>query len=719
MPDNKRVKVAKLSGFCFGVDRAVREAEHLIAESPANTAIYTLGPLIHNPQMLQHFAENGIKEITPEEIDPLLSACDRTHHITLIIRAHGIEKQFSEKLQAFAEENPFFTLIDCTCPYVKKIHRIVSEHTTPDTLLIVIGSAEHPEVKGIISFANGPIIIFPDSGSILPPDDPEKPVLMVAQTTQNTEEWKKCQKFIQKLYTNPQIFDTICSVTENRQKETATLCKHVDLMLVIGGKNSSNTNKLFQIARTACKNTFLVERLSELPLEQLQPGIRVGIAAGASTPGSIIKEVETIMSENISRMEGENFAELLEQSLKTLHTGETVKGVITSIAANEIFVDLGTKTTGVISSEDLSEDGSINPADVYKVGDEIEAIVTKVSDNDGVATLSRKRIERMNNWKKIVEAYENGEVLEGKIVDVVKGGVIILLHAVRVFIPASQTGLPNTADLSPLRGTEQKVKIIDLDQNRNRAIASIRVIQREERKALKEQFWANIEEGKHYTGTVKSLKNYGAFVDLGGVNGMVHITELAWTHIKHPSEVVKKGDVIDVYVKSFDSETKRISLGYKADEDNPWVLFTNQYKVGDVTSAIIMSLLPFGAFAQIIPGTDGLIHISQIANRRIANPAEVLTVGQTVNVKITDIDYENQRISLSMRALIEDDEPEEVEEVEEAVEEVEEAVEEVEDAAPVEEPATAEEAAPAEGAELTEAVEQASKEPAENAGEQE
>ena len=428
------------------------------------------------------------------------------------------------------------------------------------------------------------------------------------------------------------------------------------MMLVIGGKESSNTNKLYHIAKEGCKSTFFVERLSDLPIERIQPGINVGIAAGASTPGSIIKEVKTIMSEKIIEMEGENFAELLEQSLKTLHTGETVKGIITSIAANEIFVDLGTKTTGVISTEELSEDTSINPADKFKVGDEIEAIVIKVSDNDGVATLSRKRIERQNNWTSIVDAYNNGTVLEGKIVDAVKGGVIILLNAVRVFIPASHTGLAKDADISVLRGTTQQVKIIDIDESRNRAIASIRVLQREARKAAEEEFWANVEEGKRYTGTVKSLKSYGAFVDLGGVNGMVHVTELSWTRIKHPSEVVKEGDVIEVYVKSFDRESGRISLGYKAAEDDPWVKFTSQYSVGDVANVKILSLLPFGAFAQVIPGTDGLIHISQIANRKIAKPSEVLSVGDMVDVKITEIDEENRKISLSIRALLEDEE---------------------------------------------------------------
>ncbi|MCI8331713.1 MAG: 30S ribosomal protein S1 [Clostridiales bacterium] len=358
---------------------------------------------------------------------------------------------------------------------------------------------------------------------------------------------------------------------------------------------------------------------------------------------------------NMEEAQNESFAELLEQSLKTLHTGEIVKGIITSMSANEVFVDLGTKTTGVIASDEFSDDTSYRVEDHFNIGDEIEAIVIKVNDMDGVATLSRKRIERNNNWSIIVDAYKDGTILEGKITDVVKGGLIIVLHSVRVFIPATHSGVPKDGDLNTLKGTTQQVKIIDLDESRNRAIASIRVVLREQRKAAEEEFWANIEEGKRYTGTVKSLKNYGAFIDLGGVNGMVHITELSWTRIKHPSEVLKEGQQVEVFVKSFDKEEGKISLGYKADEDDPWLKFTSQYDVNDVATVKILSLLPFGAFAEILPGVDGLIHISQIANRKIARPAEVLEIGQEVDAKIIEIDDENRKISLSIKALLDDD----------------------------------------------------------------
>ncbi len=652
------VKVASLAGFCFGVDRAVRRLDEVLAKKDEKTTVYTLGALIHNPQMISHYEKCGVITADPDDIEEIYRKTDEDHRTVILLRAHGIERQTEEKLRGYEKANNFFTVTDCTCPYVKKIHRIVESKCDENTPLIVIGSKEHPEVKGILSYTDGEKYVFSSSEEVAGAKIPEKNAVAVAQTTQNISEWKKCQENIKKLCTNPQFFDTICTVTENRQNEVGSLSRDSDIMLIIGGKSSSNTNKLYRIAKQNCPRTYFIENLSDLPDFSLQPECRVGIAAGASTPMGIIKEVETIMNEKTS-MEGENFAELLEQSFKTLHTGETVKGVITAVSANEIFVDLGTKTTGVISTDELSDDASAETLAKYKVGDEIEAIVVKVSDADGVANLSRKKIERLQNWSKIVEAYNNGEVLTGKIVDVVKGGVIISVKDVRVFIPASHTGLPKDADVSALRGTTQKVKIIELDESRNRAIASIRVVLREERKAQEEAFWSEIEEGKRYEGTVKSIKSYGAFVDLGGVSGMVHITELSWSRIKNPSEVVKEGQKISVYVKSFDRETGRISLGYKAEEDDPWLKFKSQYNVNDVVSCKIMSLLPFGAFAEIIPGADGLIHISQIANKKIAKPADVLNVGDVVDAKITEIDDENRKISLSIRALIEEKEEKE------------------------------------------------------------
>ena len=455
-------------------------------------------------------------------------------------------------------------------------------------------------------------------------------------------------KIIEKVYTNPFIFDTICNVTAERQKEAYDLARRSDVMIVIGSRGSSNTVKLYEICSSVCDRTYLIEDASGLSDIVIPYNKTVSITAGASTPYSVIREVERNMSETT-----ENFAQMLEESLKTLNTGDVVCGTVSAISPNEIHLDLGTKTTGVISRDQITDDQSAKLEDMFKIGDEVEAFVIKVSDVDGIATLSKKRVDSDKNWKNIVAAYESGEILEGKIVEAVKGGVIISLDSNRVFIPASQTGIPRDGDLSALVGTTQRVKIIEVKNERRRAYASIRAVAREERKAKEKAFWDTVEEGAIYEGPVKSLTSYGAFVDLGGVDGMVHLTELSWRRIHHPSEVVKVGDVIKVFVKSIDREKGRISLGYKTEDTDPWFIFNNKYKIGDTANVKVVSLMPFGAFAEIVPGVDGLIHISQIADHKIEKPDDVLKVGDTVDVKITDINQETKKVSLSIRALLE------------------------------------------------------------------
>lgn len=353
--------------------------------------------------------------------------------------------------------------------------------------------------------------------------------------------------------------------------------------------------------------------------------------------------------------EQENFAQLLEESFKTLNTGDTVRGIVTSVSGTEVHVDIGSKVTGILTLENVTEDPQAKLEDMFKVGDEVEAIAVRVSDLDGIATLSKKKIDAHNNWSKILEAKETGEILEGKVTEAVKGGVIVYALSQRIFIPASQTPVPKDGDLATLVGTKQRFKIIDIKEERRRAVGSIRVVAREERKAQLEKFWSEIEVGKHYTGKVKSLTSYGAFIDLGGIDGMVHNSELSWLRISSPKDVVAVGDTLEVFVKDFDREKNRISLGYKTEETNPWKLFTDKYNVDDVVPVTIVSMMPFGAFAQIIPGVDGLIHISQIADRKLASPSEVLTKGQVVDAKITDIDTENCKVSLSIRALLDKD----------------------------------------------------------------
>lgn len=653
----KKVLVASLAGFCFGVRRAVDFVEGLLAEKKPNERICTLGHLIHNRQVMESFSARGVKVAEEGELRALVSSACKTSPVVLAGRAHGIERDLYRFLIEAARENPFFSFYDLTCPYVAKIHRIAREMTDEKELFVVFGDAAHPEVRGIVSYARGEHVVVSSAEEcerILLPriKSGNLHVVAVAQTTQKLSEWKKVELFLKKVCTNAKIFDTICSVTENRQKEAASLAGQVDLMIVAGGRHSANTRSLYETIRQKMSAVCLVEEAKELRALSLAGHTRVGITAGASTPRYIIEEVEQTMSEMLAAKE-EIFAELLEGSLKTLNTGDIVTGVITSISATEIHVDLSTKGTGILPAEEMPLDPETGKP-LFKVGDEIEAFVVRVSDLEGVVGLSRRKIEKMSEWKKIAEAYKEGTVLEGKVSDVIKGGLVVTSGVSRIFIPASQTGVPKDGDMSALKGTIQQFTIIEIDEHRNRAVGSIKAVLRAKRREAQEKFWNTVEEGMKFEGTVKSLTSYGAFVDLGGVDGMVHVSELSWSRIKNPAEVVSVGDKISVYVKSFDKEKKRISLGCKTEENNPWNLFTSRFSEGDVAPVKIVGLTPFGAFAEIIPDVDGLIHISQIADRKIGNPAEYLALDQVVQAKIIGIDQEKKKVSLSIRALLDE-----------------------------------------------------------------
>ncbi len=655
------IEIAKNAGFCFGVDRAVNSVYGLIEEKKTHK-IYTLGNLIHNPTISEDLEKKGVGIISEDELERVYDECDDDNPCTVVVRAHGVTKQVYEKLEKFSAGKKGFNYLDCACPYVKKIHKIVKDNADKDTLLLVYGDPDHPEVKGIVSFAEGEYEVFSGVESlekyVNTNKNAQKKAVVVSQTTQNLTEWKKSQKIIEKVYTNSFIFDTICSVTEKRQTETEKLAQKVDCMVIIGGRNSSNTNKLYDTAKKHQPNTVLIENADELDLCILGNNMKVGISAGASTPGSIIEEVKNKMSENTKNIDtmvaNDDFAAMLEESFKTLNTGDIVKGIVLAVNSNEVQVDLGAKVTGIVPYSEVSDNPAVKLEDEFKVGDEIEVMVTRVSDIDGVASLSKKRVDAITNWKNVVESFNEGKVLEGKVTDVIRGGVLVFAEGQKLFVPASHTGLAKDADLSVLKGTDTKVKIIDINEQRRRAVASIRVVAREEKKAAEEAFWATLEKDKKYEGKVKSITNYGVFVDLGGVDGMIHSTELSWTHFRHPSEVVSIGETLTVYVKDFDLETKRISLGYKTEENNPWNAFVEKYAVGDVATVKVVNMMPFGAFAEVLPGVDGLIHISQIADKKISKPADVLENGQEVEAKITDIDMENRKISLSIRALIEE-----------------------------------------------------------------
>ena len=644
------IQVAESAGFCFGVNRAVELVER-VAKNGKRVA--TLGPIIHNRHAVAHFEQMGVRVIE--------NPSEATQRDTVIIRSHGVTKAVKEELEKTGAE-----VVDATCPFVKRIHGIVSRAEEEGALPVIIGTRSHPEVLGIAGWcSNCKIFESPEelenwikSGEI----DADFPVHMVCQTTSTESLWKKCGEIAKKQFTNLKIFDTICKATEFRQSEAAQLSKNCQAMVVVGDTHSSNTGRLAMICREHCDRVVLVDNAAELDPDFFRGVADVGITAGASTPAWIIKEVNKTMSEiiNVETVE-ESFAELLEQSIKTLNTGDKVTGIVTGIGTTEVQIDLGTKHAGYIPYDEVSADPTVKPEDILKVGDEIEVFVVRVNDQEGTCQLSKKKLDGMKIWDDMATWCEEKATVEGTITEENKGGLVANIKGIRVFIPASQSGVAKGGDMAGQVGKTVSLKITEVNRARRRVIGSIRAVSSESRKAAQEKIWNEIEVGAKYHGTVKSLTSYGAFVDIGGVDGMVHVSELSWNRIKTPADVVSVGDEIDVYVISFDPVKHKISLGYKTAEMNPWNQFMTKYSIGDVVDAKIVKLMTFGAFAEILPGVDGLIHISQIADKRIGKPEDVLAEGQEVQVKITDVDAENKRISLSIRALLEAAEEEEAE----------------------------------------------------------
>lgn len=654
--------VAKTAGFCFGVRRAVDTVYEQLERIPSTSSpkLFTLGEIIHNAQVVEELDSLGAVAVDSLEklleLEEQLSQQNRPY-IPVIIRSHGVPKKVYEALDS--RSIPY---IDATCPNVKRIQKIVEEQPE-GTLVLIAGDAVHPEIQGIIGHCNVTCVTFTSAKELAEFTENHANLskmnsVMVAQTTFNTSEWQKCVETAKNLYTNLKIFDTICKATLMRQTEAAQLAEVSDIMIVIGGRHSSNTQKLSDICSRFTK-TIWVETARELlsgqadVVCQIDAGSRVGVTAGASTPVRIIKEVQKTMSE-ILKEEEMSFEEMLNQSFKSTYTGEKVKGIVTGIAPNEITVDIGTKHTGYVPLSELTNDPSLSTEDIVKKGDEIELVVLRVNDVEGTVMLSKKRLDAQAGFEKVMAAAGTGEVLSGTVTDVVKGGILAVTEGVKVFIPASLSGVSKNEPLEQLLKQKVDFVIREVNEKRHRAVGSIKDVLKEQKKVLEDKFWSEVEVGKRYQGVVKSITSYGAFVDLGGVDGMVHISELSWLRIKHPSDVVKVGDVLDVYVKDIDVENKKISLGYKKTEDNPWEVLKRDYEVGSVVTAKVVSMTAFGAFAQIIPGVDGLIHISQISNERINKPQDVLTIGQEVQVQITDIDFEKKRVSLSMKALLED-----------------------------------------------------------------
>lgn len=651
-----RVILAKTAGFCFGVDRAVNMAYEL-ANSGARAA--TLGQLIHNSLVTDDLAAKGVRIIS--------SPAEAQRGETVIIRAHGVAAEVYEELKGTGAE-----ICDATCPFVKKIHLIVAENSGEDTEVFIAGDPNHPEVIGIKGHCKGEVNIFNSEAEldeIIKNDGKnyDKRIIAVSQTTFSQKVWKICKEKIKKYYTNAKIFDTICFATRERQDEAALISKQSDMMIIIGDRHSSNTAKLKAVCSENC-DTYLVERAAELNTINFSHCATVGVTAGASTPSAIIKEVLFAMSEivnettniqveevpsEVATAEDMDFSAALEESLNNMSTDQRVKGVVMGITPTEIQVDIGRKHAGFVPMDEYSADPNADAAKELKVGDTLDLIIMKTNDAEGTVMLSKRRFDAQKAWTDIIAAEEDGRVLEGTVAEVIKGGILVVSGGVRIFIPASLATERKDEPLEDLLKKTVKFRIIEVNKQRRRAVGSIRAVLKDMRKEAAEAFWAQAEVGQKYHGVVKSMTNYGAFVDIGGVDGMVHISEMSWKRIKNPAEVFSIGQEVDVYIKALDAENKKISLGYRRDEDNPWEILRKNYPVGSVIEAEIVGLTTFGAFARIIPGIDGLIHISQIADRHISKPQDVLTVGDKVTCKITAIDFDKKRVSLSIRALIE------------------------------------------------------------------
>ena len=637
-----KVTKAKTAGFCFGVNRAV-DMTTTLAKSGKKVA--TMGPLIHNHQAIE-----ALEKLSVITMDSL----DAPEGYEVVLRSHGVEKHVYE----YFESRGIITH-DAACPYVKKIHRLAEKTGKDGKTLLVAGDETHAEVKGIVSYTDGEYFVFNEPEQLekwlAENENAQKSSILVAQTTYMLKKWDEIVNIVKKVCTDCEIFDTICRATNERQTEAALLAQQNDMMVVIGGRHSSNTQKLVQVCEQYCP-TISIETVKELSPELFINIQKVGVTAGASTPTFIIQEVLNNMSEVI-REDGMSFEEMLNESYANqpkVYRGAKIKGVVTGVSANEVTVDIGTKHTGFIKASELSDDPSAKVEDLVKKGDELNLIVIKPNDQEGTVELSKKRYDAQEGADAVAKAAETGEVLVANIVEAVKGGLVAFVNGVRVFIPASLAAGRNES-LEDLVKTKQEIKIIEStkDGNRRKVIGSIRAVKEEKSSELKEKFWAEVEEGKVYNGVVKSLTRYGAFVDLGGVDGLVHMSELTWEKIKHPAEILKVGQEIEVFVKSLDTENGKISLGHKKDEDNPWAKFETEYPIGTVLAGTVASITKFGAFVKILPGVDGLVHISEISYERVEDPAAVLKAGQEVQVKLIGVDLEAKRVSLSIKQTME------------------------------------------------------------------
>lgn len=634
------IRVAESAGFCFGVKRAIEMAYEAIGVEPK---LYSYGQLIHNKTVTDNLASKGLEIV--ESLDGLTEG-------TLLIRSHGVGKALYDEAEAKG-----LKILDGTCPFVKKIHNIVHDKLAEGLGIIIVGDGTHPEVIGINGWCENAAVILEDEEAAKTKEIPEKEkYAVVVQTTFRQAKLDKILEILQDRGVNMEVHNTICSATEKRQTEAEELSKTVDKMIVIGGKNSSNTQKLVEICAKNCGNTVHIETICDLVLNNFGKDDKIGITAGASTPPAIIKEVVVTMSEalenavqNLGGSEEATFEQMLEESLVTLHTGDVVKGTVIQVVNEEVSVNLGFKSDGIIARGEFSSDPTVIPSKTVQPGDEIEVFVVRVNDGDGNVMLSRKRIEAQKGIEEIEAAYNDKAVVTGTVTNVVKGGLIAVVNGVNVFIPSSQVSNRFIEDLSVFNGQELEFNIIEVDRVKRRFIGGRKALVEQEIAAKRAALFETIQAGSRVNGTVSRLTDFGAFVDLGGVDGLIHISEMSWGRISNPKEVLKEGQEVEVFVLDVDKEKGKISLSLKDADKNPWKLAAEKYAVGSIVEGKVVRMVPFGAFVELEPGVDGLVHISQIANKHVVKPEDELKVGEIINVKVLEVNPEQKKISLSKR----------------------------------------------------------------------
>lgn len=634
------IRVAESAGFCFGVKRAIEMAYEAIGVEPK---LYSYGQLIHNKTVTDDLASKGLQIV--ENLDGLTEG-------TLLIRSHGVGKALYDEAEAKG-----LKILDGTCPFVKKIHNIVHDKLAEGMGIIIVGDGTHPEVIGINGWCENAAVILEDEEAAKTKEIPEKEkYAVVVQTTFRQAKFDKILEILQDRGVNMEVHNTICSATEKRQTEAEELSKTVDKMIVIGGKNSSNTQKLVEICAKNCGNTVHIETICDLVLNNFGKDDKIGITAGASTPPAIIKEVVVTMSEalenavqNLGGSEEATFEQMLEESLVTLHTGDVVKGTVIQVVNEEVSVNLGFKSDGIIARGEFSSDPTVIPSKTVQPGDEIEVFVVRVNDGDGNVMLSRKRIEAQKGIEEIEAAYNEKAVVTGTVTSVVKGGLIAVVNGVNVFIPSSQVSNRFIEDLSVFNGQELEFNIIEVDRVKRRFIGGRKALVEQEIAAKRAALFETIQAGSRVNGTVSRLTDFGAFVDLGGVDGLIHISEMSWGRISNPKEVLKEGQEVEVFVLDVDKEKGKISLSLKDADKNPWKLAAEKYAVGSIVEGKVVRMVPFGAFVELEPGVDGLVHISQIANKHVVKPEDELKVGEIINVKVLEVNPEQKKISLSKR----------------------------------------------------------------------